>query len=187
MKKLVLALTLFFSVITQAEEKIKMNFKNEELSTVIEHYAKATGQKFIIDSTVRGKLTLLNQSDVTFEEAFEQISEAMAINGFAFIKNGDIMTVRNARSAQRDNIETSATLPKAKPQRMASWVINLKYASATDVMRELRMLTSSYGEASAFEKNNQLVVTDWTSNLQRIAEIVKNVDIPQGHKAKATN
>ena len=187
MKKIVLALTLIISVMAQAEEKLKMNFKNEELSTMIETYSKATGQKFVIDSTVRGKATLLNSTDLTAEEAFDQLSEALALNGFAIIKNGDTMSVKNARSAQRDNIETSTTLPKAKPQRMASWIINLKYASAADVMRELRLLSSAYGEVSAFEKNNQLVVSDWTSNLQRIAEIVKNVDIPLVRKAKIVN
>ncbi len=174
-----MAVIIFCGFATQAAEKIKMNFKNEELTTIIEHYSKATGQKFIIDSTVRGKITLLNSNDVSSEEAFDQISEALAINGFAIIKNDETMTIKNARSAQRDNIPISTTLPSAKPQRMASWIINLKYASASELMNQLRLLTSSYGELSGYEKNNQIIVSDWTSNLQRISEIIKNVDVPQ--------
>jgi general secretion pathway protein D len=179
MKKVMILFTILFSVFAFAQEKLKMNFKNEEITTVIEHYSKATGQKFIIDSTVRGKITLLNSNDVSFEEAFNQISEALAVNGFAIIKNDDTMTIRNARSAQRDNIETYTSLPKAKPQRMASWIINLKHTSAMQVMQELRMMTSSYGEMSVYERNNQIIISDWTSNMQRVGEILKNLDVPQ--------
>jgi type II secretory pathway component GspD/PulD (secretin) len=179
MKKAVLLVTLFLSTFAFAEEKLKMNFVNEDIAKIIEHYSKASGQKFIVDSTVRGKISLLNQNDLSMEEAFNQISEGLALNGFAIIKNGDTMTVRNARSAQRDGIETSTSLPSAKPQRMVTWIISLKFVSAEKIQQQLRLLTSSYGEMSAFENNNQLIISDFTSNLQRIGEIIKNVDVPQ--------
>ncbi len=179
MKKFILALTLLFSIVGHTEEKMKMNFKNEEITNIIEHYSKASGQKFIIDSTVRGKITIFNSSEVSLEEAFNQMSEALALNGFAIVKNDDVMTVRNARSAQRDNIETFTSLPKAKPQRMATWIISMKHTSALEIQQQLRLLTSSYGEMSPYEKNNQIIITDFTSNLQRIGEIIKNVDVPQ--------
>ena len=161
-----------------AEEKIKMNFLNEEIPKIVEFYSKASGQKFILDATVRGKVTILNPSEVSLDEAFSLISEGLAINGYAVVKNGDVFTVKNARSAQRDNIQVSSEVPTAKPQRMATWVINLKNITANDVQKDLRLLTSSYGELAAVANSNQLVITDWTSNLQRVAELIKQVDKP---------
>ena len=172
-----IALTVV-SVFATAEDKMKMTYKNEDLTVIIENYSKASGQKFIVDSTVRGKITILNSGEVAIAEAFNQLSEALAVNGFAIVTNGDMMTVRNARSAQRDNIEVFTAPPPAKPQKMATWIANLKYASATAVLRELRMMSSSYGEVSSLSNTNQLVITDWTSNIQRVAELIKKVDIP---------
>lgn len=58
------------------------------------------------------------------------------------------------------------------------WVINLKHIGASDVMKDLRLLTSSYGELSALGKTNQLIITDWSSNMQRIAELINQIDKP---------
>lgn len=161
-----------------AEEKVKFNFPDEELTTIIKTYAQASGQKFIVDSTVRGRVMILNPSEITTEEAYNQLSEALALNGYAILKNGDVFTIKNARAAQRDNVQVSEQLPTAKPQRMATWVVSLKNISAFDIMRDLRMVTSSYGEMSSSTQTNQLVITDWTSNLQRVAELIKQVDKP---------
>ena len=150
----IFCLLLSTSTVFANETKMKLNAKNEEIVSLLEKYSKASGQKFIIDPSVRGKITLLNPEDVSLEEAFEQISEALALNGFTFIKNGAVMTVRNARSAQRDNIEVSEALPSAKPQRMATWIVNLKYASAETVQQNLRLLTSAYGEMSTNPNTN---------------------------------
>lgn len=159
------------------DKKIKMNFVNEQLTTIIGLYSKASGQKFTIDPTVRGTITLLNPEDVTLEESFNQISEALALNGFAIVKHGDMMTIRNARSAQRDGIEVSTTLPSAKPQRMATWIVNLKHVDVWSIRSQIgRLLSSSYGEIEAVENTNQLIITDFTSSINRIAEMIKNID-----------
>lgn len=178
----IFCLLLSTSNVVAAENKMKLNVVNKDIVSLLQDYSKASGQKFIIDSTVRGKITLLNQEDVPLEEAFNQISEALALNGFSIIKNENAITVRNARSAQRDGIEISETLPAAKPQRMATWVINLKYASAESIQQQIRLITSAYGEMSAYPNTNQLIISDFTGNLQRISELIKKIDVPMAAK-----
>lgn len=182
MKKLLLAFSVLLTVSAQAADKIKFNYSPGGLRGILEDYSKASGQKIIVDSTVRGDVILLNPAEITIEEAYNQLSEALAINGFAIVTNGDQLTVRNARSAQRDNLTVVSELPAEKPQRMVTWVINLKNIAATEVMRELRLLTSSYGELVMNSKNNQLIITDWSSNLQRVSALLKKIDVPADPK-----
>ena len=172
------ALFIAISVTAQAQEKIKMNFPNEEIGSIIGLYSKASGKKFIVDSTVRGRISLFNPTDVTLEEAYNQLSVTLALNGFAIVKQGDNYIVRNARSAQRDLHEVSNDLPAMLPERMVTWIFTVKNLPAHDVMSQLRMLTSSYGEMSALEKTNQIVISDWSTNLQRVADVMKKVDVP---------
>jgi type II secretory pathway component GspD/PulD (secretin) len=184
MKLFIASVLSFVSIAVFAEDKMKLNYKDEDITKILEMYSKATGQSMIVDSSVRGKISIFNQNEVTKEEAFNQISEALALNGFAIITNGNTMTVRNARSAQRDNIPVFTTLPPAKPQRMATYIVSLKYASAARVQQQLRVLTSMYGEMAMSIDNNQLIFSDWTTNLQRIAEVIKQIDVPQDPKLK---
>jgi general secretion pathway protein D len=118
----------------------------------------------------------LNPAEISADEAFNQLSEALAVNGFAVVKNGDVYTIKNARSAQRDNVQVTTEVPALKPQRLVTWIATLKHVSADDIQKDLRIFTSSYGEMSTNSNTNQLIITDWASNIQRIAEVLKNVD-----------
>lgn len=185
MKNIFIAITFLFSATALTQEKIKFNFPNEEITKIIEMYSKATGTKIVVDSTVRGKISLFNSNDISLEEAYNQLSEALALNGFSIIKKDDYSLVRNARSAQRDGIEVYTTLPAARPQRMATWIVTLKYISSDDMQRQIgRFMTSSYGEVQSFSARNQLVITDFTSTLNRVAEMIKTLDQPADSSLK---
>ena len=188
MKKLFVLCTVFLSLAVFADEKIQFNFPNEEITKIIEIYSKASNTRFVIDSTVRGKISLLNSSPLSLEEAYNQLSEALGLNGFGILKKEDYSIVRNARSIQRDGIEVSTQLPSLRPQRMATWIVNLKYISAYDMQKYLgRFINSSYGEMQILPHNNQLVISDFTSTLHRISQMIKEADIPADPKMAKLN
>jgi general secretion pathway protein D len=175
--KLFSVLMIVFSLaVANAENKIKMFFNNEELIKIIEMYSKASGQKFVIDPSVRGKVSIFLQEAVSVEEAFNQLSSALAINGYAISKQGDTMIIKSARNIQRDLIEVSTERPSIKPERMYTWIYNIKNLPADSINRDLRILTSKDGEMVVNASSNQLIITDWVSNLNRVAELMKEVD-----------
>jgi type II secretory pathway component GspD/PulD (secretin) len=167
---------LTLSAFAHAQDKIKMLFNNEDIVKIIEIYSKASGQKFVIDSSVRGKVTLLIQEPVTLEEAFNHMSSALAVNGYAISKQGDTMIVKSARNIQRDMIEVSTEKPALKPERMYTWIYQFKNISAESVMGDVRVLSSKDGEYTVTKKTNQLIITDWTSSLNRVSDLLKEID-----------
>lgn len=175
MRYAVLILTLLVSQV-HADAKIKMDFKNEDIVKVIETYAKATGQKFIVDPEVHGKTTIFLPTAVDQPEAFEHLSSALASNGYAISKQGDVMMVRSARRVERDLIEVTTDIPALKPQRIVTYVYTARNMSAADVNRQIRILTSVDGEIVPNAGTNQLIITDWTSNLARIDQVLKQID-----------
>ncbi|MBY0453118.1 MAG: type II secretion system protein GspD, partial [Bdellovibrionaceae bacterium] len=82
------------------------DFPNVEITDVIRAISELTGKNFIIDSTVRGKITILAPSKITVAEAYKAFLSALAINGFTVVPSGGFLKIRNARSAQRDSIDT---------------------------------------------------------------------------------
>jgi general secretion pathway protein D len=183
MKILSFASLLVLGNFAFAAPTLSFNFKNADVTTVIKEYAKASGQKFIVDPNAQGTITIINKGDVNLDEAFNQMSAALAINGIGISKQGNEMIVKQARALQRDLIEVSSQLPAMHPTKMATWVISLKYISADEVNKQLRMLTSRDGELAPFTHNNQLVITDWTPNLHRVAQLIKELDVQVSKKA----
>lgn len=184
MHAMVLAGLMMVSAVFAADKSIDFNYKDADLAKVISDYAKASGQKFIVDPNVHGKITIMSPGPVSIGEAFNQLSSALAVNGIAISKQDDVMVVAQARMIQRNLIDVGQELPALKPERMYTWVINLKHTSADEVNKQLRILTSKDGELVPYTHNNQIYVTDWTSNLQRIAKIIKEIDIPAGKGGK---
>lgn len=159
-------------------ETLRMSFSDTEISKVIDYYSRSTGQKFIVDGSVKGKISIHNPTSVSRDEAFNQLSTALSISGFAISKQGDTMVVRPSRHVQRDLIEVGTTVPPIKPERLYTWVVNLKHVPVEKVMREMRTLASRDGEIVMYSDSNQLYITDWATNLNRISEIIKHLDRP---------
>lgn len=179
MKLIAVILVFFTAVSALAEDKMKVYFNNEELTKVIEMYSKATGQKFIVDPGVRGKISIFNQEPIAKEEFFNQLSNGLALNGFAISKQEDVMVVQTARNVQRNMLEVSTKRPSMKPQRMYTWIYTPKNVSAWQVNRDLRILPSKDGEMNLFTNNNQIIITDWVSNINRVADILEQIDVPE--------
>ncbi|MFZ4404095.1 MAG: secretin N-terminal domain-containing protein [Pseudobdellovibrionaceae bacterium] len=178
MKLLSILLITLTATFASAENKIKMYYKNAELIQVIEDYSKASGQKFVIDPAVRGIISIFLQETVSTDEAFNQLSSALAINGYAISKQGDTMVIKSARNIQRDLIEVSTERPSIKPERMYTWVYTVKNVSADRLNRDLRILTSKDGDMAINTNTNQIILSDWVSNLNRVADLLKEVDKP---------
>lgn len=64
MKSLTLILVIFTVNLVHADDKIKMYYTNEELAKVIEVYSKASGQKFVVDPSVHGKISIFLQEPI---------------------------------------------------------------------------------------------------------------------------
>lgn len=179
MRSLILALIACLSARAMADSgMINFNFHDADVEKVVEEYAKTSGQKFVIDPNARGKITILNKENISIEEAFNQMSSALAVNGVAISKQNDEMVVMSARAIQRNLIDVSSELPPMVPTKMATLIINLKYVSADEINRQLRMLTSNSGEVFPFTHSNQLIITDWTPNLYRVSKLIKELDVP---------
>ncbi|MBC7742356.1 MAG: type II secretion system secretin GspD [Bdellovibrionaceae bacterium] len=154
------------------------DFPNVEITDIIKAISELTGKNFIIDSTVRGKITIIAPSKITVAEAYKAFLSALAINGFTIVPSGGFLKIRNARSAQRDNIDTYSGSYYPNSDQMITKIIHLKHISADTVQQQLRLLTSSYGEMSPYTQTNSLIISDFGANIDRVMKILNQLDVP---------
>lgn len=176
MKFTLIILALLSFQVARAENKIDFNYQQKDLIQVIKDYAQASGQKFIVDPHVKGQISIFNPGQVTLDQAFNQLSAALATNGYAISKQGDTDVIQSARSTERSLIEVGTKLPPIQPERLFTWIVPLKNSKAENVLKRIRILTSKDGEIVADERTNQLLITDWVTNLHRVEKIVAGID-----------
>lgn len=182
----ILTLLLFTAAVhAETDKKIDFNYENADIIKVVKDYSSASGQKFIIDPSVHGKITILNKGPVTVEEAFDQMSSALALNSLGISTQDGVMVIMQARSLQRNYIGVGKELPPLRPERMYTWIVDLKNASADEVNKQLRILTSKDGELVPYTRSNQIFVSDWVSNLYRIKTMLSDIDQKMEPAAKS--
>jgi len=57
-------------------EMVYLNVQDQEITDVIRQISKATAKNFIIDSKIRGKVTILSEKMMTKEEAYQAFLSA---------------------------------------------------------------------------------------------------------------
>ncbi len=164
--------------VAAAQGNFAFDFNNVELPEIVRQYAKATGQQFVFDDTLKGKGSLVNPSPISKEEAFNQLTEVLALNGYAWMKRDNVIVIQPARRALRGNVEVVKDLPPMRPQKMVTWVYEFNHLPAELVYRQMRVLQSNEGELNT-TPGNKLIITDWISNLHRVAKLFAEVDTPE--------
>lgn len=155
------------------------DFPNVEITDIIKAISELTGKNFIIDSTVRGKITIIAPSKITVAEAYKAFLSALAINGFTVVPNGGFLKIRNARSAQRDGIDIYSGSYYPNSDQMITKVVHLKHITAETLKTQLgRLLNSSYGEIEAYPQTNSMIISDFGSSIDRIMKIINQLDVP---------
>lgn len=185
----VTAIVSFFSVLVflsfamaktefPADVKMKLNFKNHEITSMIETFAAASKTTFVVDPSVRGKVSVFAPEPVGLSEAFDLLSTSLALNGYAVLDRDGKFVVMSARNATRSSVPTITDITSTKPERMVTWIVTLNHMSAGAASNQLRTMVSKDGDLSTVFDTNQVIVTDFISAVARISDVVKNLDKP---------
>ncbi len=71
------------------EQKIALNFIDVEIPTVIKFISELTGNNFIFDERVKGKITIITPTKLSIEESFTLFTSVLELKGFTIISLGE--------------------------------------------------------------------------------------------------
>jgi general secretion pathway protein D len=160
------------------EATITLSFINADIESVASAVAKSTGQTILVDPKVKGTVTLVTNRPLTKARTIDAFSTALRNTGFALVEvNGLYRVVGEADAKLQGNTVTSgATAPTG--DQVITRVFRLSYESANNLLPVLRPLVSPNNTINAYPGNNTIVVTDFASNIQRIAKLIETIDAP---------
>ena len=162
-----------------ANAPITLNFKDADIDSVVGAFGHLLNRTFVIDPRVRGKLTLETPRPVPPSVAYELLQSALRLQGFAIVETGQISrVVPEADAKLQSGPVTAGRSPSAGGDNVVTQIFRLTYESASNLVPVLRPLISPNNTIVAYPNNNQLVITDYAANLQRLARIIATLDSP---------
>jgi general secretion pathway protein D len=173
---LALALTLFSLQTVVAEEKLSLNFTNTDIDAVITAVGKLTGKNFIIDPRVKGKVTVITNQPMNKEQVYQVFLSLLNVHGFAAIPGESAIKIVPDVNAKQESIKTVQHARFQDGDELITQVIPIQHINAGQLIPILRPLIPQRGHLAANAESNVLIISDTSSNVARLLEIIDRID-----------
>src|SRR5207244_2684394 len=114
------------------------------------------------------------------EEVFGVLLAILEVQGFTAVKSGNlykILRIEGARERAVPTIVGPAPDPNRTTDEIITQIVPIKYSSVADLSALLRPLISTRGTLIAHRETNVLIITDTASNVTRLLDIIRLVDV----------
>lgn len=165
---------------TNGDTKIKLNFQDAPLQTVLEYLSDTVGLMIVSDETFSSnRVTVISRQPITLNEAVSLINSILKEKGLTTVLRGKTLKVVTLSNVKKENIPVlTGRDPKAvvAGDDVVTYVIPVSHVTASALKTNLEALRPEYASIEANEDGNALIITDTTANIKRLMEIVVALD-----------
>lgn len=161
-----------------------LNFENAPLELVLMQYASLSEKVLLpAPNLPKTQITLTsNGLELDKESYLLAIEAALVMNGVViepfdkhFLRAFERKSVRTQGIRTLMNVSTNGLPEKG---RVISQLIRLDHITAAEAQEALKGFMDEKGQFQVFERNNAILVTDTQENVNRMLEIIKELDVP---------
>ena len=157
---------------------VKLNFENADIHDVTKVVSEITNKSFIVDKDVEGPVTIYSEESLTPEQVFDLFQSVLELQKLAIVQVGDFYKIVKSGEAQKRNLNVDAGRAPAEDDQLITQIVRLKHIRAGAIQTVLKPLTPAEIIVPD-EQGNTLIITDTGSNLRKLLEIIKEIDVGQ--------
>jgi len=160
----------------QESATITPNYKDADLSQIIQAVSEVTGKNFIIDPRVNAKVTMLSATPMSPAAFYEAFLAVLQVYGYVAVPAGRVIKiVPNTDARQMPSIDLPRDVSSTSDE-IVTQIITLKSINAGALVPILRPLVPPYGALAAYPAGNILIISDRASNVNRLVRIIQRMD-----------
>ncbi|WP_339803139.1 type II secretion system secretin GspD [uncultured Marinobacter sp.] len=183
-RAILLALLLPLMSMAHAQDGTwRLNLKDADIRAFVTQVADITGYSFVVDPRVKGKVTVLSSAPMNKDEIYDLFLAVLQVHGFTAIPGEDVIKVIQQVDAKQ-NAEVLDRFETIPSEQLMTRVIAVNNANALELVPILRPLVAKYGHLAGVAAANALIVSDHAANIQRIENIVRDLDSPAEYEVE---
>jgi len=160
-------------------DELRLNFRNAPLEMVLNYLSDAAGFIIVMDTQVRGNVSVISSHPMTRNEAVDLLNAVLNKNGYAALRDGRTLTILDKNDAKTRNIPVKTSNdPDSIPNNaeIVTQIIPIRFVEARQLVTDLSSFVSPQATIVANEAGNSIVVTDTQSNIRHLTEIIQAID-----------
>ncbi len=160
-------------------ERISIDFHEADIRAVIKFISELTGKNFVVDSKVKGKVTVISPTKITIEEAYRMFESILEVEGYTTVPAGKAIKIIPSREAKEKGIEAISRERGAflGEDRIITRIIHLKFIDADSLLNVIKPLVSKESSLVTYPYTNDIILTDVASNIKKILTIIEELDV----------
>ena len=179
---LVLLLVVAVSSVPAASKpppnEITMNYQNVDIPALAKLISEITGKNFLVDESVRGKVTIISPSKVTPEQAYQIFQSVLQLKGFTTVQAGKVIKIIPSRNVRQAAPITESQQPfEQRGDEYVTRLIKLRNVDSSAMVSVIQPMISHDGLVAAFPDDNTLIITDDAYNVERLLKIIGSLDV----------
>jgi general secretion pathway protein D len=155
---------------------ITPNYKDADLSQIIQAVGEVTGKNFIIDPRVNAKVTMLSSTPMSPAAFYEAFLAVLQVYGYVAVPAGKVIKIvpnTDLRQLPANDLPNNVS---STSDEIVTQIVTLKNVSAAQLVPMLRPLIPTYGHLAAYPGGNMLIISDRASNVSRVVHIIERMD-----------
>lgn len=166
---------------TPASNTFTLNLKNTDIHSLISTVSKQTGRNFVVDPRVKAKVTVISTDPVSADGLYEVFLSVLQVHGYSAVPAGDLIKIVPDVTAKQGPVPILGDSNDSSDQ-LVTQVVAVVNVPAAQLVPILRPMVPQQGHLAAYAATNSLIITDRSSNIQRLMTIIKRIDRPDNEE-----
>ncbi len=158
-----------------ASGDVTFDFDAVDIHTFIKIVSELTGENYVVDPSVTGKITVSSPKPIARESVPEVFQSVLDVYGFVAVADGDIVKILPYTRA-REGGGVIAPGDRLRGDIVVTRIFRVERADVNDIRNVIKPLLSRSGNVTAHAGSRTLMVTDLAGNVRRLQEIINVID-----------
>ena len=153
--------------------KLSLDFKDADVKNILRLIAEVSNLNIIAGEDVTGKITM-RLVDVPWDQALDLILQARSLG---MIRTGNVIRVAPTDKLKKEvEEELVAKRAKEKLEDLITELVPVNYATAKELIAQVKSVLSDRGDVKVDERTNILIVKDIPRNIAGVKTLLKFLD-----------
>ncbi|HIE02970.1 MAG TPA: type II secretion system protein GspD [Thiotrichaceae bacterium] len=157
-------------------EAVTLNFRQANITDLINIVSEVTQKTFVVDPRVKGKVTVISNKPMDSEQVYDVFLSILSVHGFTAIETGAVIKIIPENLAKSQNTPVLSANDTLESDALVTQIVQIKHVSAPQLIPLLRPLIRQQGHLVAYPANNTLVISDHGNNVERLRKIIRRID-----------
>lgn len=175
-RRLVFLILFIFTAPILGQDNWKINLKNADIREFTTQVSAITGKSFIIDPRIKGNVTVISSTAMDADAIYELFLSVLRVHGYAAVPAGKVVKIVQQTLAKQSGNPLDAA-NNIDSEELITKVIPVRNTPSAELVKILRPMIPQYGHLAGLTEPNALIISDHASNIARLMEMVKDIDV----------